>query len=108
MYLSDKADKESSLQERRCALEEKKFEEDRRERLALRDLERERFEEEKRGTLVKDKRLDRELSIREAQVKLEADRMAAEKEERASQAALSSKKDDLMFGLMQRMMDKLC
>ena len=97
-YLEKKASNDFVLQN-------KKFISDDKERQYRLDLERDHFEEKKRSKAQEEERLNKELKLREEELQLARERLKLDAEARAQQAANAAKKDELMFSLMQEMMD---
>lgn len=106
-YLNEKANKDYTLANKRVNLDKDRFEEMKKERGDQQALDREKFEEGKTRAREEEKRQADELQLRKQQLSLEEKRLNADVLERKRQAEQAQKKDDSMFSLMQKMLERL-
>ena len=98
-YLKKKASNDFVLQNKKIISDDK-------ERQYRLNLERDQFEEKKRSKAQEEERLNEELKLREEKLQLACKRLKLYAEAYAQQAANAAKRDELIFSLMQKMMDR--
>ena len=99
-YLNEKSNRDFVNEGKRLHLEKEMFSQKTKEREAEFEFEKKKFEASQQAALD-------EMELKKRQLALEERKWAAETEERRKQAEQAAKKDEAMFALMQKMLERM-